>query len=333
MKRARDQDSDDADQPSAKRWQPSLCFPKVIDQIILDYVVDNPLDEFLDACIVGNLKMAEWLFDTFNLEKSDKKQATSRYEDKMPVAQDECCFLWSAKKLGIDPDGKNMLEKLINNKADCVKNIIVRILGNDQKEYEKLLKQIACSENCELFVWLIETIKVSTDNLFINGGTMGMIRVKSFDIFRYMCTHMRNQLETIRYLNTLRHLIVYTIYRLPVLNSPLKQILEFAAAEIKKQESFLLTVPAIPFTPTSVSICGEEKFVEFDPRIMIDLIKSVPLSVTAYDKHKGIISTYLSKIDLHLANELQTVIMNGFIETNNRRDNPRQPFVPRRAGD
>jgi hypothetical protein len=151
MKRRRDFDWNE-DKFQNKRWKPSSCFPPELDDIILDYAVENPLDEFLDACIIGNLRMAEWIFDRFKLEKMDKKILTDRYEDKMSMARDKALFYWSAKKMEIYPNYENMVEKAINNLSSMSEEILRIAFGDNREKYMAIfMTRVIFSKNIGLF--------------------------------------------------------------------------------------------------------------------------------------------------------------------------------------
>lgn len=193
MKRARESKLDDEDESPNKRWKPSTCFPTELDQIILDYAVDDPLIEFMDASIIGNLKMAEWIFDQFKLDKVDKKLATEVYENKMPMAQDKALFYWSAKKLEITPNYQNMINKAIHNPTSMSWEIISIAFDNTFNpivKYTELFKDVIYSKNELLFYRMLVMIPIpAIDVICENEMNNDQKPFLSAKIFKYLFDH------------------------------------------------------------------------------------------------------------------------------------------------
>lgn len=166
MKRVREVNFDATeDESQHKKYKPSTCFPDVLEQIILNYTIDNPLDEFFNACIINNKELAEWIFAKFKLEKEDKKTITEKYECQMLLAQDIQTFYWCAEKLQIKPNYESMVSLIALSNSNYIisKDLTLTTFGNDISKYRQILITVMNTNNVNLFT---EITKIVPADLF-----------------------------------------------------------------------------------------------------------------------------------------------------------------------
>lgn len=146
-----------------KRYKSGGIFNDFYQILVLDYVLDDPLDEFMNLCDVGNLKMMEWLMSKYNLSIYGKEKLTKVFEDKMAMARDPTGFYWFVRYFEITPNYENMVDAAINNMTPMVKHILDKAYGNDMSKYIVKVYKIAESKNYECFNWVTNELNVPYD--------------------------------------------------------------------------------------------------------------------------------------------------------------------------
>src|SRR6185503_221742 len=129
-KRARDTETDLSLERKRKIAKQShvIILPDDINNIVIEYVIDNPFEEFVNICVDGNQDVAEWLqnnfrFDTMGIERL----LQLRFTHRISLTKSETIFKWYKNTFGVN-----------YRPIECAAVAI----DNDNTNYKKYIKDI-----------------------------------------------------------------------------------------------------------------------------------------------------------------------------------------------